>query len=794
MFFLLGVMATAQSTLQVFNSDNHRPLSQVSVFCEDQLLGRTNIAGKLTFQNTCTTITLRKTGFFDERIDVKPEMILTMEPLGRLNLIPAVQLSGKSDREALRVLGEVNRRFKDNSPDNQESYSFKSYDQFSIDLAQDSIKAYQDFVRDHTRELGSISVQETVGSQAKDTARTVDMVKLLTDSQLLFGERVLFYQYLRGAPLHIDILDSRISGLQQPIYELLTRFSNVNKIPSLVRRENWKIYRYKMAPSMVINNRKTFVINFIQIGKTESERQIFHGAIYVDADTFGLVKIDQQSGDFDHLQYEWSLMNGSWFLTNQSFRIRIGETVFRPAEGKVVFGKYATLKEVCYDFKVPDPSVTKQDLKGYTFRVTGDDGKKMSLYRPKPLTDREKNTYIKIDSLSHSEHFQEKVNFLVALTKGSARFGMVDIPLYQLFEINRYEGVRFGLAAKLNENFSRRWSPDAYVAYGIRDKAWKYGFGLDYRTSLTRDAKIRADYTDDVQTSGKFSDDLWYGIMRIKNLGASLATYNFYHFKSWRLSYTDHLTSDFSFMIRGQSAKENALFDYSYRGKTGVFHDSNLTLSLKFAPNEDNVMTPTGKYTVRQGNPSFFLNYEQGLKILDGDFSFARLDFLGNYEFNSFFGRTGLRLYGGVLTGSAPIWKSFEAGGLRPDTSDNLWTHLNLTTYLGFATMPSGKYYQDRFGAFYITHRIPWHFKSFGKNVSSFDVLYKGVTGDFRNPQDHDFSFETLHHLYQEIGVEWNNFLSSQFNLGFFYRVGPYHTGNFGRNFAVQFKLKLLGF
>ena len=39
-----------------------------------------------------------------------------------------------------------------------------------------------------------------------------------------------------------------------------------------------------------------------------------------------------------------------------------------------------------------------------------------------------------------------------------------------------------------------------------------------------------------------------------------------------------------------------------------------------------------------------------------------------------------------------------------------------LYNLLGFATMPSGKYYQDKFGAFYISHRIPLHFKSFGQN------------------------------------------------------------------------------
>ena len=63
-----------------------------------------------------------------------------------------------------------------------------------------------------------------------------------------------------------------------------------------------------------------------------------------------------------------------------------------------------------------------------------------------------------------------------------------------------------------------------------------------------------------------------------------------------------------------------------------------------------------------------------------------------------------------------------------------------------------------------------------------------------KNPEFHQFEFQNLNHLYNEVGLEWNNFLSSQFNLGFFYRVGHYNTPGFKDNFAVQFKFKILGF
>ena len=178
-------------------------------------------------------------------------------------------------------------------------------------------------------------------------------------------------------------------------------------------------------------------------------------------------------------------------------------------------------------------------------------------------------------------------------------------------------------------------------------------------------------------------------------------------------------------------------------------------------------------------------------KAWEGDFNFSRFDVLISHNLKTKLGVTGIRAYGGLLLGEAPIWENFTMNGLANGRGG---LNFNLTSYLGFATMEGGKYYNDKFAGVYLTHRLPWYFKSFGKNVSSFDVIYRGITGDMKNPQDHQFKFETLNHLYNEVGLEWNNFLSSQFNLGFFYRVGHYNTGSFKDNFAIQFKLRLLGF
>lgn len=202
-------------------------------------------------------------------------------------------------------------------------------------------------------------------------------------------------------------------------------------------------------------------------------------------------------------------------------------------------------------------------------------------------------------------------------------------------------------------------------------------------------------------------------------------------------------------------------------------------------------MTPSGKFTYEQNFPEFYLNFEQGLKTLGGDLNYSKFDVLAQHNFKTKAGVTGIRVYGGLVSGETPIWHHFTMNGLGNGKNS---FNFNLTSFLGFATMESGKYYNDKFVGYYLTHRIPWYFKTFGRNTSSFDLVYRGISGDMKNPEVHHFEFQKLNHLYQEIGLESNNFLGTPFNLGFFYRVGHYSTPSFKENFAIQLKLNFLGF
>ncbi|KPH13521.1 hypothetical protein [Chryseobacterium sp. ERMR1:04] len=710
--------------------------------------------------------------------------------------IETVVITDKSDPRALEILKKVNQYFTRNSPKSLESYAYKSYEKISLDIDEDSISQYNRFFEDNNL---------FKKKREKDSLNNISARQIFAKSKLFLWERAQEFLYSTKYGEKINILDNRISGLKQPIYEMIAlQQSNRDKIPNQLKQENRGLYRFFLTDTLEMDGRKNFVIRFREVNyKKPDKKRKYNGAIYIDTETYGIKKIENFSKNKNDgiITSTWIFYNDKWFLAHETVKLRMNKMAMQednkehPEEkptkkDKQSFGTYAFLSSRYFDFKTPIEE-DKKDFKGYTFSVKNADGKSLDRYRTDPLTERERNTYKTIDSLGKKYNIDNKAQILSGLLNGQIRVGSVDFAIDEVVNFNLYEGFRVGLKGKLNENFNPYFSPDYYFAYGFKDDKWKYGIGLDMKTTLEKNSYFRVEYYNDVTASGEFYRKLWSFKMRTMNYGNNINNDRYFHFRGASLSYNNDITNALTLVFATRRNLEEALFDYSFRGRGSSFDNVSTLVTLKYSPNSTNIMTPQGKSLIDQKFPEIYLNYEQSYKTLGGDFNYSRFDLLFLHNFKTMFGTTGFRLYGGMVLGDAPIWKNFTMNGLASSRKD---FNFNLTSFLGFATLEGGKYYNDKFVAYYFTHKIPWYFKSFGQNISSFDFVLRGTIGDMKHPEYHEFKFRKLDHLYQEVGLEWTNFLSSYFNLGVFYRVGYYTTPNFKQNFAIQFKLKLLEF
>ncbi|KIC64343.1 hypothetical protein [Chryseobacterium taiwanense] len=709
----------------------------------------------------------------------------------KITSIETVIIEDKSDPRALEILKKVNQLFKENSPKTLNSYSYKSYEKVSLDIDEDSISQFKKLFENNLFKK----------KREKDSLNNITARQIFSKSKLFLWERAQEFLYSKKFGEKINILDNRISGLKQPIYEMLAlQQSNRDVVPDQIKYENRRLYRFFLTDTTEIDGRKNFVIRFREVNyKKNDKKRKYNGAIYIDTETYGIKKIENFSKNKNDgiITSTWVFYNNKWFLAQETVKLKMSNMVLEEESkekhekrNKKSFGTYAFLTSRYFDFQSPIEE-NKQDFKGYTFTVKNANGKTLNRYRTDPLTERETNTYATIDSLGKIYNIDNKAQILSGLLNGQIRVGSLDFALDEIVNFNAYEGFRVGLKAKLNENFNPYFSPDYYFAYGFKDDQWKYGIGLDIKTSLEKNSYFRIEHYNDVTASGEFYRKLWSFKMRTSNYGNNLNNSRYFQFKGVSLSYTNDLTNALTIVSTVRRNSEKAMFDYDFRDKGAAFDNFNTLITLKYSPNSTNIMTPQGKSLLDQKFHEIYLNYEQSYKLFGGDLNYSRFDLLFLYNLKTILGTTGFRLYGGMVFGAAPIWKNFTMNGLASTRND---FNFNLTSYLGFATLEGGKYYNDKFVAYYFTHKLPWYFKSFGQNISSLDFVLRGTIGDMKHPEYHDFRYRTLNRLYQEVGLEWNNFLSSYFNLGLFYRVGYYTTSNFKQNFAIQFKLKLLEF
>ena len=815
--FVLGGLFSAQQRIEVKSIKTNSPIDNAEITCNKKVVGKTNAKGIYNFNEKCRSIEVSAVGYYLEDADVTKKMVVYLTPEDKdINHISAVVISDKSDPKALALLKLVNDNYEKNSPNSLSSYAFKSYDKISLDLDKDSIDAFRSFNNERIDSLKQLPQFHKKDKKVKDSIRRIEISQLIGDSQMFLWERASEFLYSKKEGEKINILDNRVAGLKQPIYELLTLRSNRTRIPKEVKWDNKALYRFYLTDSIQIDGRENYVIKFREVNnKSQPNRRKFNGFIYIDKETYGIKKIQSDSKKLGEgfITSTWALHDEKWFLQEEDMKLRAGKIAFKtPKEQekefknkkdknkqkeedkdsteKKKFSNYVYLKSKYFDYESPIDDDPKR-FKGYALDVKNTDGSQLHLYRQDSLNQRDLATYTKIDSVGKKYKLDQKVAILTNLVNGRIKVGMFNFDATKVVEYNKYEHLRLGMSVKLNEEFNKYISPDAYFAYGFRDHTWKYGLGVDFKTTLTRNSYFRVEYVNDVMASGRFSENLWSSRMRVMNSGINLNNQKYYHYDGYKISYEGDVTENFTVRVSAQRNNEKVKFEHNFAELGREFNNASTIVSLRYSPNSKSVMTPTGKLTFEQSYPEFYANYEQSYKALGGDFTFSRLDALATHRFTTKAGITNFMVYGGLVSGTAPIWHQFAMNGL---SSGNEGYNFNITSFLGFATMQGGRYFNDRFVGGLVSQRLPFNFRTFGRNLSSFDVVYKGIIGNMKHPEIYQPQFERLNRLYQELGLEYNNFMSLPISLGFFYRVGYYQTSNFKDNFAVQLKFKLLGF
>lgn len=116
----------------------------------------------------------------------------------------------------------------------------------SYDVDEDSIREYRRFIDAREDSLSKLPNREfsQKDKKKKDSIEGEQMMSVIKDSKMFLWERAMQFLYSKQYGEKVNILDNRISGLKNPVYEMLALRSNRDKIPREILPENRSLYRY----------------------------------------------------------------------------------------------------------------------------------------------------------------------------------------------------------------------------------------------------------------------------------------------------------------------------------------------------------------------------------------------------------------------------------------------------------------------------------------------------------------------------------------------------------------------
>jgi Family of unknown function (DUF5686) len=357
------------------------------------------------------------------------------------------------------------------------------------------------------------------------------------------------------------------------------------------------------------------------------------------------------------------------------------------------------------------------------------------------LTKKEIGIIKTVDSLNNFKPFRRVMDVLRVLTAGYVNTGIAEFgPIGALVSFNPVEGLRTRVGGKTNDNFSKNLQLDGYLAYGNKDKLWKWNANLRYSFGKEGYLKLplnqaRLWYQYDARIPGHdqqfvIEDALLLSLRRgisnkmflNKTLGLELIHKNdaglTYTLSGKQMNIAPHGVLRFNYSDANGQVRERKAINATEVG-----------LAIRYAPNEQVFRKASGKIKrIRNHFPILNLTYTMGIKDLaGGEYDYQTLRFKAEKTFYiSPLGRGIGVIEAGKTWGKIPF--PLLAAHRANQTYAYLLESYNLMNFFEFMSdkYVSGTVYHN-FGGFFF-NRVPVLKKLDLREVITFKTLYGTIS------------------------------------------------------------------
>lgn len=745
-----------------------------------------DIDGYFQLPDNCEQFTLRMNGFADTTYHNEGQTSVILRVLGN-DLEEVVVLPGINPAERIMELAINNR--KKNHPMGDETFRYTSYSKFLFTLNPDAVAAISDTTTDTT---------------------LIDIRDLFSKQHLFLMESTTEKSFEPPFREKEIITAYKVSGFSDPMFstfasELQTFNFYENQFDLLgqsyinplafggIRR-----YLFILEDSTVnAPGDTTFTIRFQP--RKDKNFDGMKGTLYINSRGYALEKVIAEPAEKSEslepkIIQEYVLIDGmKWFPKKLST-----EAVF-PAfrlNSKLKDG-YLVAKGTTYieDIRL-GLDLSKVKFNAATVQTADDANEKDSAHwnqnRTYQLNQKETTTYQQIDSLSKANDLEAKVSVMSSILEGKIPVGYIQFDLNRLLDYRDYEGYRVGLGIENSKKWMKRATVGAYVAYGTRDKSWKYGgYG-----------KVMLFPKQFISLEGRFQQDLverggyqFLAVERGLNVDALYRHLYIRNMEKQRLAevaVSGYVTPNLKWLVSMNYQRVQFTQGYAYTnsdmpiGATQHFEVAEATMEWIWTIREKVMYLGNKRVSLGSKWPKLSAKWAQSIpNVFHSALQYARLnvDLQQDIVIRGA-GKLSYLISAGKTIGNVPLYLNQVALG----TGGN-W---NISVANTFETILPSAFYATQQAAVFTRFTFK-ALKTGMKWTTPQLVLHHAMgTGSFDRAQDHTVVFRTMNKGYYEGGLLLNKLLnigSTGFGIGGFYNYGAYASSNWKDNVTLKIGL-----
>ena len=449
----------------------------------------------------------------------------------------------------------------------------------------------------------------------------------------------------------------------------------LNRFVSPLSNIGPSFYKYYLLDTLDVNGEKCVDLGFVPFN---SESFGFTGHLYVTLDsTYFVKKIKLNVPKDINLNYVSNMaINQEYSRAKDGTRIKEKDDMiveFQLVPGTQ--GLYARRLTSYNNYEFSPPEDMSLFSKEGNVIVEDDAEVKPDAYwadnRQIPIKSKENavdKLLVKLRSVPVFYYTEKIISILVSGYIETAKDSKFDIgPMNTTISGNGVEGARFRVGGLTTANLSPNWFTRGYVAYGTRDKKFKYSAEVEYSFNKKKYHarefpihSLKVSHTYDLNQLGQHylytnKDNIFLSLKRMKD------DRSVYERKS-EINYLREHESGFSYGLNARYMTEYATaspqVEFILQNGTRLrqYSQAEAEIKLRYAPNEKFYQTKTTRYPITKDAPIFTLSHTVGIKgIFDSKYNVnhTELGIQKRFWFSAF-GYTDILIKAGKVWDKAP--------------------------------------------------------------------------------------------------------------------------------------------